>query len=117
MVLEFGSQTIKQFEDGTSCCYSIEPKHRRDFCMLALKLIQCRDLELDEIFTLLKSGKYALLPIHIKRFETNLKNLYNNGIGTLQDLMQGIATFLVDPGIVQPSPVVNKSSVIGKLHS
>ncbi|XP_046399843.1 anaphase-promoting complex subunit 5 [Ischnura elegans] len=87
------------------------PTNRTDFCMLMLKLIQCPDMDLEELLSLLKSGKYALIPAHIENFESQLMGVYRKGVAGLLDIIQNVIHILVEP--TELFPGVNKSSVIG----
>ncbi|KAJ9592635.1 hypothetical protein L9F63_015690, partial [Diploptera punctata] len=101
---------IIKFDDGTQ--FSLEPQYRRDFCILVLKLIQCPDLELNELQAMLTSGKYNLLPAHMQSFEKKLMEIYQKGVGSILDLVQSMQRLLVEPSHMV-SPVVHKSSIIG----
>ncbi|XP_071450203.1 anaphase-promoting complex subunit 5 [Hetaerina americana] len=90
---------------------TLTPRNRTDFCMLMLKLIQCPDLDLEELLSLLKTGKYALISAHVENFECQLMDVYRKGVAGLLDIIQNVIQILVEP--TQLSPVVNKSSVIG----
>ncbi|KAK3923376.1 Anaphase-promoting complex subunit 5 [Frankliniella fusca] len=97
-------------EDGSF--YSVEPVHRRDFCMLVLKLIQSPDMELSEFMTVLHSGQYSWLPAHISALKKTLGEINDGGVCAIQTLIQDLnTTIFSDSALLQP--VVNKSSIIG----
>lgn len=97
-------------EDGSF--YSVEAIHRRDFCMLVLKLIQSPDMELSEFIALLHSGQYTWLPAHISALKRSLLEINDGGVCAIQSLMHDLnVTFFSDSALLQP--VVNKSSIIG----
>ncbi|GLG92673.1 Anaphase-promoting complex subunit 5 [Gryllus bimaculatus] len=107
--LKSRSDQVLELDEGGFYC--LEPCHKRDFCILVLKLIQCPDLELNELQELLQTDKFQLLPQHLKTFNTQLQQLYDNGVGSVLDLMQNVKQLMVEPSTVLP--VVHKTSVIG----
>lgn len=97
-------------EDGSF--YSVEAVHRRDFCMLVLKLIQSPDMELSEFMALLQSGRYTWLPAHITALKKALADINDGGVCAIQTLIHELnSTVFADSALLQP--VVNKSSIIG----
>lgn len=97
-------------EDGSF--YSVEAVHRRDFCMLVLKLIQSPDMELSEFMALLQSGQYSWLPAHISALKKALAEINDGGVCAVQTLIHDLnTTIFSDSALLQP--VVNKSSIIG----
>ncbi|XP_026272663.1 anaphase-promoting complex subunit 5 [Frankliniella occidentalis] len=97
-------------EDGSF--YSVEPVHRRDFCMLVLKLIQSPDMELSEFMTVLHSGQYSWLPAHLSALKKTLAEINDGGVCAIQTLIHDLnTTIFSDSALLQP--VVNKSSIIG----
>ncbi|KOB76178.1 Anaphase-promoting complex subunit 5 [Operophtera brumata] len=92
---------------------SVAPKYRKDFCMLALKLIQCPDMEFKELETLLTDGRYNLLSVHLQNFCVRLQNIYVNGISALMDCV----TSTVDKLMIEQSEtnpcVIARYSVLG----
>ncbi|XP_049828082.1 anaphase-promoting complex subunit 5 isoform X1 [Schistocerca gregaria] len=91
--------------------YSVKPSHRRDFCMLILKLIQGPDLELKVFKKLLTEGRYSLLPSLYRSFENELLEIYKKGVGSILDLISSVGRLMLEPSVMMP--IVNKSSVIG----
>lgn len=89
----------------------LEPHHRRDFCMLILKLIQCPDMEYDELEELLDSGQYSLLPKHVKNFRKEVTNLVKRDVGSIMEIMSNLDKLLMDQ--MSMAPNVNRSSPIG----
>lgn len=101
---------LLKYDDGSF--FSVEPQHRRDFCMLVLKLIQCPDLELNELRAILSSGAYTLLTTHLQNFEKKLLEAHQKGVASILDLIQSLGRLMVEPSHMAP-PIVHKSSVIG----
>lgn len=102
-------QLVKH-EDGS--VFTVEPQHRRDLCMLVLKLIQCPDLELNELRAIMSSGKYALLTAHVQNFDKKLVEILQKGVSSILDLIQSLRRLMVEPSHMVPA-IVHKSSVIG----
>ncbi|CAH4003314.1 anaphase-promoting complex subunit 5 isoform X1 [Pieris brassicae] len=92
---------------------TIAPKYRKDFCILALKLIQCPDMEFKELEALLTDGRYNLLSVHLQNFCVRLQNIYINGINALMDCVTStLKMLMIEQSEVKPS-IVNRCSVIG----
>ncbi|KAG8222193.1 hypothetical protein J437_LFUL001285 [Ladona fulva] len=91
---------------------TFDPRSRIDFCMLMLKLIQCPDIDLEELLSLLKSGKYSIVPAHIENFEAELMDLYRKGVIGLMDIAQNIFHIFMEQPHHLPV-LINKSSIIG----
>ncbi|RZF48027.1 hypothetical protein LSTR_LSTR002093 [Laodelphax striatellus] len=87
----------------------IDPKHRRDFCMLILKLVQCPDLDYFELMEILNSGEYSLVPKHLQNFKQELKSLANRDVGTIMEAILSTTRLMA----IEPSntgPILHKSS-------
>ncbi|XP_026328137.1 anaphase-promoting complex subunit 5 isoform X2 [Hyposmocoma kahamanoa] len=91
---------------------TMSPKYRKDFCILALKLIQCPDMEFKELEALLTDGRYNLLSVHLQNFCVRLQNIYVNGISALMDCV----TSTIDKLVHEPNgsySCITRSSVLG----
>ncbi|XP_039286737.1 anaphase-promoting complex subunit 5 isoform X2 [Nilaparvata lugens] len=87
----------------------IPPKHRRDFCMLVLKLVQCPDLDYFELMEILNSGEYALLPEHVENFKHELRSVANRDVGSIMEAIVGTTRLMgIEPS--NTGPMVHKSS-------
>ncbi|XP_053600479.1 anaphase-promoting complex subunit 5 isoform X2 [Plodia interpunctella] len=92
---------------------TMAPKYRKDFCILALKLIQCPDMEFKELEALLKDGRYNLLSVHIQNFCVRLQNIYANGINALKDCVTStIDKLMVEQSETNPC-IITRYSVLG----
>lgn len=80
---------------------------------LIFNCLQCPDLELNELQSIMSSGKYTLLTVHIQNFEKKLLELHQKGVGSILDLIQSLRRLIVEPSHIIP-PIVHKSSIIGK---
>ncbi|XP_045511447.1 anaphase-promoting complex subunit 5 [Colias croceus] len=96
---------------------TMAPKYRKDFCILALKLIQCPDMEFKELEALLTNGKYNLLSVHLQNFCVRLQNIYVNGVNALMDCVTStIDKLMVSPLVDQPelpTCTITRCSVLG----
>ncbi|CAH2066573.1 unnamed protein product, partial [Iphiclides podalirius] len=54
---------------------TMAPKYRKDFCILALKLIQCPDMEFKDLETLLTDGRCSVLGFYLRRIMLHLDKL------------------------------------------
>ncbi|XP_026737731.1 anaphase-promoting complex subunit 5-like [Trichoplusia ni] len=89
---------------------TVAPKYRKDFCMLALKLIQCPDMEFKELEALLTDGRYNLLSVHLQNFCVRLQNIYVNGVSALTDCV----TSTIDKLMIESNPcIMARYSVLG----
>ncbi|KAJ8726284.1 hypothetical protein PYW07_000982 [Mythimna separata] len=89
---------------------TVAPKYRKDFCMLALKLIQCPDMEFKELEALLTDGRYNLLSVHLQNFCVRLQNIYVNGVSALMDCV----TSTIDKLMIESNPcIMARYSVLG----
>ncbi|KAJ2953567.1 hypothetical protein O0L34_g1169 [Tuta absoluta] len=92
---------------------TMAPKYRKDFCLLALKLIQCPDMEFKDLEALLTDGRYNLLSVHLQNFCVRLQNIYVNGINALMDCVTStIDKLMIEPSETNPC-VVTRCSVLG----
>ncbi|KAM3959023.1 anaphase promoting complex subunit 5 ida [Aphomia sociella] len=92
---------------------TMAPKYRKDFCLLALKLIQCPDMEFKELEALLTDGRYNLLSVHLQNFCVRLQNIYANGISALMDCITStIEKLMMEQGETIPC-IVTRYSVLG----
>lgn len=106
-IREYGLLKIEA-DRMTDCI--VAPKYRKDFCMLALKLIQCPDMEFKELEALLTDGRYNLLSVHLQNFCVRLQNIYVNGVSALMDCV----TSTVDKLMIECSPcIMARYSVLG----
>lgn len=89
---------------------TVASKYRKDFCMLALKLIQCPDMEFKELEALLTDGRYNLLSVHLQNFCVRLQNIYVNGVSALTDCV----TSTIDKLMIESNPcIMARYSVLG----
>ncbi|CAK1549834.1 unnamed protein product [Leptosia nina] len=92
---------------------TIAPKYRKDFCILALKLIQCPDMDFKELEALLTDGRYNLLSVHLQNFCVRLQNIYINGINALMDCVtSSVDKLMIEQSEVNPC-VIHRCSVLG----
>ncbi|CAH0726651.1 unnamed protein product, partial [Brenthis ino] len=92
---------------------TMPPKYRKDFCLLALKLIQCPDMEFKELEALLTDGRYNLLSVHLQNFCVRLQNIYVNGINALMDCVTStIDKLMVEHNETNPC-IITRCSVLG----
>ncbi|XP_073941660.1 anaphase promoting complex subunit 5 ida [Choristoneura fumiferana] len=92
---------------------TMAPKYRKDFCILALKLIQCPDMEFKELEALLTNGRYNLLSVHLQNFCVRLQNIYINGISALMDCVTStIDKLMIEQNEIN-SCVITRCSVLG----
>ncbi|KPJ15185.1 Anaphase-promoting complex subunit 5 [Papilio machaon] len=109
-IREYG---LLKIEAKTMINCTMAPKYRKDFCILALKLIQCPDMEFKDLETLLTDGRYNLLSVHLENFCVRLKNIHVNGISALMDCV----TSTVDKLMIEQSETnpctITRSSVLG----
>ncbi|KAJ0181778.1 hypothetical protein K1T71_002500 [Dendrolimus kikuchii] len=92
---------------------TMAPKYRKDFCMLALKLIQCPDMEFKELETLLTDGRYNLLSVHLQNFCVRLQNIYVNGISALIDCVTSTVDKLMFEQSETHPCIITRYSVLG----
>ncbi|XP_013181286.1 PREDICTED: anaphase-promoting complex subunit 5 isoform X1 [Papilio xuthus] len=109
-IREYG---LLKIEAKTMINCTMAPKYRKDFCILALKLIQCPDMEFKDLETLLTDGRYNLLSVHLENFCVRLKNIHVNGISALMDCV----TSTVDKLMIEQSETnpctITRCSVLG----
>lgn len=92
---------------------AVAPKYRKDFCMLALKLIQCPDMEFKELESLLTDGRYNLLSVHLQNFCVRLQNIYVNGISALVDCVTStVDKLMIEQNETNPC-IITRYSVLG----
>ncbi|XP_026757188.1 anaphase-promoting complex subunit 5 isoform X2 [Galleria mellonella] len=92
---------------------TMAPKYRKDFCLLALKLIQCPDMEFKELEALLTDGRYNLLSVHLQNFCVRLQNIYANGISALMDCVTStIDKLMIEQSETNPC-IITRYSVLG----
>ncbi|VVC92953.1 unnamed protein product, partial [Leptidea sinapis] len=92
---------------------SMAPKYRKDFCILALKLIQCPDMEFKELEALLTDGRYNLLSVHLQNFCVRLQNIFINGINALTDCVTStIDKLMIEQNATNPC-IITRCSVLG----
>ncbi|XP_012256347.2 anaphase-promoting complex subunit 5 isoform X2 [Athalia rosae] len=86
---------------------------RRDFCILALKLIQSPDLDLRSLLKLIRSEEYILQRL-ASQLENKFELLYEMGVKGLLDLSDSLM-HLMDPALdlCHSHPALNKNSVLG----
>lgn len=73
-----------------------QPKYRRKFSMLLLKLIQYPDLPYKELHNLLTSSTYGIHPDHLSSFDSLMDILNTLGIEILFDLQKFIDKLMTD---------------------
>ncbi|KAL4704067.1 hypothetical protein ACJJTC_001989 [Scirpophaga incertulas] len=109
-IREYGLLKIEE-KQKVDCV--IAPKYRKDFCILALKLIQCPDMEFKELETLLTDGRYNLLSVHLQNFCVRLQNVYVNGISALMDCVTStVDKLMIEQNETHPC-VIARFSVLG----
>ncbi|XP_063240526.1 anaphase-promoting complex subunit 5 [Bacillus rossius redtenbacheri] len=86
-------------------------RHRRDFCMLALKLIQSPDMEMSELHREVTGGRYGVSLRTVRNFKDRMARLFDEGISSLLDVSQSLRTLMSEPS--QINPTVHRSSIIG----
>lgn len=69
-------------------------RHRRDFCVLILRLIQSPDLSLLDFRNLLTSKKYVLPKTVVDSFDQSLKEMNEVGVGKLLDMVDSLDKIL-----------------------
>ncbi|KAL1130731.1 hypothetical protein AAG570_011972 [Ranatra chinensis] len=89
----------------------IKPAFRRDFCMLALHLIQSPDIEYEEFINTLEAGEYKLLPELIANFKQEVEGLLEKDVGSITDVLLNVERFISES--TNFDPLINKSSMIG----
>ncbi|OWR44924.1 anaphase-promoting complex subunit 5 [Danaus plexippus] len=93
--------------------FTMAPKYRKDFCILALKLIQCPDMEFKELEALLTDGRYNLLSVHLQNFCVRLQNIYVNGINALMDCVtSAVDKLMIEQSETNPC-IITRCSVLG----
>ncbi|XP_015517721.1 anaphase-promoting complex subunit 5 [Neodiprion pinetum] len=86
---------------------------RRDFCVLALKLIQSPDLDFRNLLNLLHSEEYVLQRF-AQQLEVKLDELYHKGVEGLLDLSESLMRLMDTPlDHCVAHPALNKNSVLG----
>ncbi|XP_060802230.1 anaphase-promoting complex subunit 5 isoform X2 [Amyelois transitella] len=109
-IREYGLLKIEA-KEMTDCIMA--PKYRKDFCILALKLIQCPDMEFKELEALLTDGRYNLLSVHLQNFCVRLQNIYANGISALKDCVTStIDKLMIEQSETNPC-IITRYSVLG----
>ncbi|CAG5021635.1 unnamed protein product [Parnassius apollo] len=109
-IREYGLLKIEA-KDMIDC--TMAPKYRKDFCILALKLIQCPDMEFKDLETLLTNGRYNLLSVHLENFCVRLKNIHVNGISALMDCVTStVDKLMIEQNETNPC-VITRCSVLG----
>lgn len=91
----------------------MKPIHRKDFCILILKLIQSPDLTLPELRSLLLSGKHNIEPRFMAKFDSAIKDLYTVGVSNLLDLAEYISRLTIDLQLNGIWCQINKNSILG----
>lgn len=87
------------------------PVYRRDFCMLALKLIQSPDMDYQDFLKLLESDKFTLVPELLVNFKDQVQDLLKRDVGRIMDILINVSNIPVDSRTFDP--FINKSSKIG----
>ncbi|XP_048484443.1 anaphase-promoting complex subunit 5 isoform X1 [Plutella xylostella] len=91
----------------------LSPKYRKDFCILALKLIQCPDMEFKELEHLLTHGKYNLMSTHLQNFCSCLQTVYRSGVSALMHCVTStIEKLMIEQSETCPC-MITRSSVLG----
>lgn len=93
----------------------MRPIHRRDFCIMILKLIQSPDLTLPELRGLLLSGKYNIESRFMEKFDGAIRDLNTVGVSYLLDLAEYISRLTIDLQLNGIWCQINKNSIIGIL--
>nr|CAD7459333.1 unnamed protein product [Timema tahoe] len=107
-IREFTAMKIK---DPDGLAFGLRAKHKKDFCMLVLKLVQSPDLDLSELQAMLHSDQYNLLATQVRTFESKLVELDKGGVVAMLDLFSNIKNHLKEP--LPLNPAVTKTSIIG----
>ncbi|VEN54817.1 unnamed protein product [Callosobruchus maculatus] len=99
------SDEYKDMDDEALRC-----KHRRDMCVLILRLLQSPDLSLSQLHDLLSSSKYVIPNNVIESFDKVLADLYKGGIGYLLDIVESLEKIMA---ISDTSLSESKSFILG----
>ncbi|KAG5897864.1 hypothetical protein JTB14_024896 [Gonioctena quinquepunctata] len=99
-------------EDGTEVKV-LRCKHRRDFCVLMLRLLQSPDLPHLELRNLFTSKKYSIPQVLIETFNQDLANLNSQGVGNLLDIVDSLEKIMNRADDPTNSSVIAKSSIVG----
>lgn len=91
----------------------IKAIHRRDFCIMVLRLIQGPDLSLIDFRDLLTDGTFVIESKFLRDFENSLKNLYNVGVGYLLDLVEYISRLTIEIPFNGVWCQINRNSILG----
>ncbi|XP_012287472.1 anaphase-promoting complex subunit 5 [Orussus abietinus] len=87
---------------------------RRDFCIVALKLIQSPDMYLKSVTDLLYSNEYEVLQRFSRLLDVQLSRLYREGIEGLLDLFDCLRRLTKSPlEHSLATPALDKNSVLG----
>ncbi|XP_059470008.1 anaphase-promoting complex subunit 5 [Neocloeon triangulifer] len=89
----------------------LNPKYRRTFCMLVLKLLQDPDLTLSQLHLLLLSKQNDIFREFLPEFHKNMLNVMSKGIEGLMSLVKRVSQLLTEPNSV--NPIITKSSILG----
>ncbi|XP_068621318.1 anaphase-promoting complex subunit 5 isoform X2 [Battus philenor] len=109
-IREYGLLKIEA-KDMIDC--TMAPKYRKDFGILALKLIQCPDMEFKDLETLLTDGRYNLLSVHLENFCVRLQNIHVNGISALMDCVNSTNDkLMIDQSETNPC-AITRCSILG----
>ncbi|CAH1961191.1 unnamed protein product [Acanthoscelides obtectus] len=103
------SDEYKNIEDKALCC-----KHRRDMCVLILRLLQSPDLSLSKLQDLLTSSKYVIPSEVVESLDKDLHDLYSGGIGFLLDIVESLEKIMAVP---DSSLNESKSLMIGSVFA
>ena len=87
------------------------PQQCKDFCLLALELIQCHDITWEEFEIILEPGQYSLSKKTISEFVSNLFGIAKDGASGLLDLAECLEKLLMEP--VKGKPMIRRDSVLG----
>ena len=87
------------------------PQQCKDFCLLALELIQCHDITWEEFEIILEPGQYSLSEKTISEFISNLFGIAKDGASGLLDLAESLEKLLMEP--VKGKPMIRRDSVLG----
>ncbi|XP_065340028.1 anaphase-promoting complex subunit 5 [Cloeon dipterum] len=87
------------------------PKHRRTFFMLILKLLQDPDPTLAELNLVLLNKQHNLFQDFLPEFQLNMLKILSSGIEGLMNLVKKVSQLLVEPNA--QNPIITRRSVLG----
>ena len=90
------------------------PQQCKDFCLLALELIQCHDITWEEFEMILEPGQYSLSEKTVSEFIANLFLIAKDGASGLLDLAESLEKLLMEP--VKGKPMIRRDSVLGNTN-